>query len=78
MFKTNRINKNDVSWDPTSSNVYGEFQVLPLNGSMVYPVIHSVMTIRGRRRRKREEITEMEVIKARYLWPRYFPIGFLR
>ena len=34
MFKTNRINKNDVSWDPTSSFVPWEFQVLLLNGSM--------------------------------------------
>ena len=34
MFETNRINKNYVSWDPTSSAVYGEFQVLILNGSM--------------------------------------------
>ena len=28
MFKTNRINKNDVSWDPTSSFVQWEFEVL--------------------------------------------------
>ena len=35
MFITNKINKNDVSWDSTSSTVYGEFQFLPLNGSMV-------------------------------------------
>ena len=38
MLKTNRINKSDVSWDPTSSTVYGEFQVLILNGSMVEPL----------------------------------------
>ena len=41
MFKTNRINKYDVSWDPTSSTVYGEFQVLILNGSMVLSVFKS-------------------------------------
>ena len=34
MFKTNRINKNDVSWDPTSSSVPWKFQVI-LNGSMI-------------------------------------------
>ena len=36
MFKTNKINKNDVSWDPTSSTVPWEFQVL-LNGFMGQP-----------------------------------------
>ena len=41
MFKTNRINKNDGRWDPTSSFVPWEFQVLLLNGVMLSIVRYS-------------------------------------
>ena len=60
MLKTNRINKNDVSWDPTSSSVPWEFQVLLLNGSMRLPLISKHVG-------KAAEVYRRDIVELYYL-----------